>query len=105
MPSGSSAGFSAERDSGTSAMTATNPSKATGTFIRKIHPHQKFVSSQPPKIGPTGRAMKLAADQTPTARGRSLSENRTVSTESAMTTTAEPAAPRMIRPAMNSAEL
>src|SRR5690242_18279558 len=101
MPSGSIAGRSAARDSGTSTTTAMRPRIATGTFIKKIHPHHRLVKSQPPKMGPIGRARKLAAAQMPIARGRCSSENSTVTTDSAMTTIAAPAAPRSTRPAMN----
>ena len=105
MPAGSIAGRWEARDSGTSVSTARRPIAATGTFMRKIQPHQKLVSNQPPKMGPMGRARKLAAAQMPTARGRSSSVKITVMTESAITTIAAPATPRMRRPAMNWAEL
>src|SRR5438445_786239 len=56
MPAGSIAGRWEARDSGTSVSTARRPIAATGTFMRKIQPHQQLVSNQPPTMGPMGRA-------------------------------------------------
>ena len=104
-PARSMPGRLAERDSGTSASTATRPSSATGTFMRKIQPHQTWLSIQPPTIGPSGRPMKLAAPQMPIARGRSASANSTVMIESTMTMSVAPARPRATRAAMNASGL
>jgi hypothetical protein len=79
MPTGSSAGRSGLRDSGSSTSTATSASASTGRFIRKTQPHHRFDSTQPPTIGPSGSARKLAAAQMPTARGRSSAVNMTAS--------------------------
>ena len=92
-------------DSGTSASTATRPSRATGTFTRKIQPHQTWLSIQPPTIGPSGRPMKLAAPQIPIARGRSASSNSTVMIESTITMRVAPASPSATRAAMNTSGL
>ena len=48
-----------------------------------------------------GKARKLAAAQMPTARGRSCSENRTVSAEMAMTMIPAPASPSRRRATRN----
>ena len=94
-------GRSADRELGTRTSTATRASSATGTFIRKIQPHQKLVRSHPPMIGPRGRPTKLAAPQMPTARGRSASLNSTVRSESTVTMSAAPASPSTTRAARN----
>ena len=101
IPTTSSDGRSAARDSGTRCRTATNPIVATGTLSRNTQPHQMWPSIQPPRIGPIGRARKFAADQTPTAFGRSSSSNRTVRADSAMTMIPAPATPSSARAAMN----
>jgi SLT domain-containing protein len=103
IPARSSRRRRSERDSGISALAASRPSAATGTFIRNTQPHQACESSQPPTIGPTGTARKFAADQTPIAFARSSSVTRTVSAASAITITPAPAAPSTTRAAMNSA--
>ena len=99
-PTVSTPGASGARDSGTSRMTATRAIATTGTFIRKIQPHQALERIQPPRIGPSGRATKLAALQMPMARGRSFSEKRTVTSDRAMTIRAAPASPTTTRAAM-----
>ncbi|MDQ0949988.1 hypothetical protein QFZ24_003911 [Streptomyces phaeochromogenes] len=56
------------------------PIAAIGTLIRKTEPHQKWSSSQPPMIGPSGMPSADAAEMTPTALVRSVggkSEGRT----------------------------
>ena len=104
-PTRSMPGRLADLDSGTSASTATRPRRATGTFTRKIQPHQTWLSIQPPTIGPSGRPMKFAAPQMPIARGRSASAKRTVMIESTITITVAPARPRATRAAMNTSGL
>ena len=42
------------RDSGIAAATAITAITTTGTLIRNTEPHQKWSSSQPPRMGPTG---------------------------------------------------
>src|SRR5580693_2138612 len=91
------------RDSGTRVSNASTPIAAIGALIRNTHPHQKWDSIHPPRIGPIGRARKLAAAQIPTALGRSALLNRTVSAVIAMTITPAPASPTSIRAARNSA--
>ncbi len=78
----SSRGRRALRDSGISTATASSASAITGTLIRNTEPHQKWVSSQPPRIGPIGNATKVAPTVIVIAVRRSSSENSTGSTDS-----------------------
>ena len=103
MPRMSMPGRFAARVSGTSAISAVRPSRATGTLMRKTQPHQNSVSIQPPRIGPIGKEMKLATAQNPTALGRSRALNSTVTALTAMTMIPAPAIPISTRAAMNSA--
>ena len=61
MPGGSRPGLSAVRDSGISATPTARPTMTTGMLIRNTQPHQNRDSIQPPRIGPSGSARKLAA--------------------------------------------
>jgi len=45
-------------------------------LIRKAAPHQKWLSNQPPKMGPIGKLTALATSQADMALGRSSSVNR-----------------------------
>ena len=104
-PGGSRPGGRLARDSGTSIAVAARPTRATGTFIKKTQPHQWWVRIHPPRIGPMGIEMKLAPAHTPTALGRSSSENRTVRAERAMTMIPAPAIPSTTRDAMKAPTL
>jgi len=46
-------------ESGTRKMAAMRPAAAMGTLIRKTEPHQKWLSSRPPMIGPSATPMPL----------------------------------------------
>src|SRR5262249_2113779 len=92
MATGSRAGGRAARDSGTKRPTAIRARSVTGTLMRKTQPHQRFVNIHPPRIGPIGRARKIAAAGTPIARGRRPWSKRTVMTERDVVMS--PAAPR-----------
>lgn len=65
----------------------------TGRLIRKVQPHQCRLRIQPPRIGPSGMARKLAAAQIPTARERSAVGNSTVRVDSTSGTTKPAARP------------
>ena len=52
------------------------PSSASGTFTRKTEPHQKWSSSQPPMIGPSGMPPATEAVITPIAFVRSFSSSK-----------------------------
>ncbi len=54
---------------------ATTPTTTNGTLTRKIEPHQKYLISTPPAIGPIAIAMPAAPAQMPIALGRSLGSN------------------------------
>ncbi len=54
MPGRSRPGRRSARVSGISQVTAMTAITTTGTLIRNTEPHQKWSSSQPPRIGPTG---------------------------------------------------
>ena len=104
IPGQSIAGRVSARDSGTTRTTRTKPAITTGTLMRNTQPHQALASIQPPTIGTSGSARKFAAPQTPIARGRSSSSNRTVITDRAMTIMAAPAAPRIARAAIRASD-
>ncbi len=57
--------------------TATRATAITGTLMRNTEPHQKCVSSQPPRIGPIGKAIIVMPITTVIARRRSSSEKST----------------------------
>jgi hypothetical protein len=103
MPTGSSAGGRSLRDSGSSTTTATIAIAMIGRFIRNTQPHQKFDSSQPPTIGPSGSATKFAAAQMPTARGRSSALNSTAMPDSTSGITSAAPNPSTACAAMNAA--
>ncbi len=48
----------------------------SGTLIRKIEPHQKWLSSRPPSIGPSGMPTAIPAVITATALARSPAGKR-----------------------------
>ena len=48
--------------SGTNSATAIRPTATSGTLIRKTEPHQKWSSSQPPRIGPSGSPQRGRGD-------------------------------------------
>jgi hypothetical protein len=56
-------------DSGTRTITAARASAATGRLIRKIAPHQKWLSMNPPISGPAAKPSALTALQMPMALG------------------------------------
>jgi hypothetical protein len=70
-------------------------------LIRNTQPHQAWVKSQPPRIGPSGSETNVAAAMIPTARGRSASLNITGSVANPITISPAPATPRNSRAAMN----
>ena len=78
----STLGEAGSRVSGSRKTQAAMPIAAIGTLTRKTEPHQKWSSSQPPMIGPSGRPSAEAAETMPTALVRSSgpkSEGRTAS--------------------------
>ena len=80
-PAGSRRGALEARDSGMNTATAISASTTAGTLMRNTEPHQKWVSSQPPTMGPIGKASMTMPMSTVSARARSRSEKRTGSTE------------------------
>ena len=64
-PTGSSARGEGSFESGTIRRPGIRATITTGTFTRKTEPHQKWLSSQPPTIGPI--AMPEAGDAGPDA--------------------------------------
>ena len=77
MPLPSRRGRSAPRDSGMNTTTAIRASTTTGTLIRNTDPHQKCVSSHPPRMGPTGYVIITMPMSTVRALARSRSVKRT----------------------------
>ncbi len=71
------------RVSGSRKTQAAMPIAAIGTLTRKTEPHQKWSSSQPPMIGPSGRPSADAADMMPTSLVRSCGAGSTDSANSA----------------------
>ncbi len=63
------------REFGTHNTAATIAITASGTFTRKIDPHQKRASSNPPAIGPAADATPATPDQIAIARPRSCWSN------------------------------
>ena len=76
-PSTSMGRRTGSRESGTSHSAATSPSRTTGTLTRKIDPHQKWASSQPPAIGPMAIPRPVVPDQMPMARSWSSGSRKT----------------------------
>src|SRR5664280_2338111 len=76
-PSTSMGRRTGSRESGTSHSAATSPSRTTGTLTRKIDPHQKWASSQPPAIGPMAIPKPVVPDQMPMARSWSSGSRKT----------------------------
>ena len=61
---------------------ATSATITTGTFTRKTEPHQKWLSSQPPTIGPIAMPRPETPAQMPIARPRSSAGKTLVRIES-----------------------
>ena len=89
-------------DSGTTARTATIPTSATGTPMRKTAPHQKCARTRPPASGPPATAMPAVPAHTPMARPRSSAGKTFVMTASVVGCTAAPPMPMTARQAMSS---
>ena len=89
-------------DSGTKATTATIPSRATGTPIRKTAPHQKCSSTAPPASGPPATAIPAVPAHTPMARPRSRGGNTLVMTARVVGWTAAPPMPMTARQPISS---
>ncbi len=96
----STLGEAGSRVSGSRNRQAVMPSAAIGTLTRKTEPHQKWSSSQPPMIGPSGRPSAEAADITPTALVRSSGANSEGSTDSASGVTRAAPTPMTARAAI-----
>ena len=77
IPPMSRRGAPASFDSGTMITVATSATITTGTLTKKIEPHQKCSSSQPPLTGPAATAMPVTALQMPIALARSLGSRNT----------------------------
>jgi hypothetical protein len=71
-PKGSSRPGCAFFEFGTISAMASTPAMTNGTFTRNTEPHQKYLSSAPPAIGPIAMAMPEAPAHMPIAFGRSL---------------------------------
>jgi hypothetical protein len=56
---------------GTINKEAAIPRATIGTLTKKTDPHQKWLSNQPPKIGPTATPTPVVPDHIPIARARS----------------------------------
>src|ERR1700694_727340 len=56
---------------GMKAATAASPTTTNGTLIKKIEPHHAWDSSQPPRMGPSGRPTAVEVTQIVSARARS----------------------------------
>lgn len=54
------------------------PAPAIGTFTRNTDPHQKWLKSQPPAIGPAATPNPVVPDQMPIARARAPSSVNTL---------------------------
>ncbi|CAM5358885.1 hypothetical protein SPURM210S_02364 [Streptomyces purpurascens] len=85
--------------SGSRKRQAVMPMPTIGTLTRKTEPHQKWSSSQPPRIGPSGMPSAEAADMTPMALPRSSGPNSEGSTDSASGMTSAPPTPITARAA------
>ncbi len=92
-------------DSGTSATTATSPISTTGTLMRKIEPHQKWLSSTPPISGPAANPSALTAAQMPIARACSCGAKICMATARVVVSSSAPPTPIPARAAMSCAEV
>ncbi|GAA3300931.1 hypothetical protein GCM10020295_42930 [Streptomyces cinereospinus] len=88
-------------DSGTSATTATRPSATTGRLIRKIAPHQKWSSTNPPISGPAAKPSALTALQMPIARGCSSGAKICIATARVVVSSSAPPTPIPARAAIS----
>src|SRR5262245_4442590 len=70
-PTGSSAFGDGSFESGTIRRPRIRATITTGTFTRNTDPHQKWLSSQPPTIGPIAMPRPDTPAQIPIARPRS----------------------------------
>ena len=77
-PSGSSRPASGSRVRGISRQPRTSDAVTIGRFTRKIEPHQKCSSSQPPLTGPSATARPETAAQMPMALARSVGSTNTL---------------------------
>ena len=89
------------RDSVISQATAATAITTTGTLIRNTEPHQKWSSSQPPRIGPIGKPRTVAPPTIAMALGRSAAVNITGSTASDSGRIAAAARPSTARAAIS----
>ena len=64
-------------DSGTTNAIATTPTRAIGTFTKKIDPKKKCVMRAPPAIGPRAMAIPVVAPHNPNALARSRRSSKT----------------------------
>ncbi len=89
------------RDSGTMRATATTPISASGTLIRKIAPHQKWLSSGPPISGPAANPSEPTAPHSPMALVRSSSAKTCTTTARVVVINSAPPTPIPARAAIN----
>ena len=73
----------------------------TGTLIRKTEPHQKWVSSRPPRTGPIATPMPTAEVQMPIALARSCGSKTLAMIDSVCGITAAPPRPIAARAAIS----
>ena len=66
---------------------------ATGTLMRKMDPHQKWLRRKPPVTGPMATPTPVTPAQMAMAFGRSSGENTFVRMESVAVTTSAPPSP------------
>lgn len=87
--------------SGTRATTATRPSAATGRLIRKIAPHQKWLSTKPPMSGPVAKPSEFTAAQMPIAFGCSSDTKTCITTARVVVNSSAPPTPIPARAAIS----
>src|SRR4029077_7737501 len=75
-PATSTGGAAGSRDVGTNSNPPTIATTAIGTLTRKIAPHQKFSSSQPPVIGPAATPTPTMAAHRPIALARGIGSGK-----------------------------
>ena len=100
VETGSTLGEPGSRVSGSRKTQAAMPIAAIGTLTRKTEPHQTWLSSQPPMIGPSGRPSAEAAETMAVALGCSSRVKSVGRTESASGVTRAAPTPISARAAM-----
>ena len=76
----------------------------TGTFTRKTEPHQKWLSSQPPTMGPIAMPRPETPAQMPIARPRSSAGKTLVRIDSVEGMISAPPMPMSARVAINAVD-